>query len=82
MGWSGDVTQITLWVVFSLHTAIQVADSLKTDTVGTCSKHQSRKGVHFTHICSTYVNFLEKKETLDMRKKCNHLRVIWYTFVT
>ena len=54
--------------VFSLHTGCWLS---KTDTVGTCSKHQSQKGVHFTHIGSNYANFCGKKETFYMRKKCN-----------
>ena len=51
--------------VFSLHTGCWLC---KTDTVGTCSKHQSQKGVHFTHIGSTYANFLEKKKLFTWEK--------------
>ena len=51
--------------VFSLHTGCWLS---KTDTVGTCSKHQSQKGVHFSHIGSTYANFLEKKKLFTWEK--------------
>ena len=51
--------------VFSLHTGCWLS---KTDTVGTCSKHQSQKGVHFTHIGSTYANFLENKKLFTWEK--------------
>ena len=51
--------------VFSLHTGCWLS---KTDTIGTCSKHQSQKGVHFTHIGSTNANFLEEKKLFTWEK--------------